>query len=228
MSIRTRLALTALLGVAAVGCHHNQTGQQNAVVPLDVPPEKFEKSKDPPIAAATHVAAGQLAQAQGGYDEALAQYRKALKLQKDCIDAVYGMGLVYTMQRDFPHAVDAWNQYIKLTGGSATAYSNLGFCQEVAGNTAAAEAAYKAGIAKNPRNEPCHVNYGLMLARRGKTNEALAELQKVLPPAKAHYDVASVFETQGNVRDAKLEYRQATQLDPSFDEAKQKLASLGD
>ncbi len=226
MSIRRRVAVAALLAAAAVGCQ-NQNRQQNAVVPLDVPPEKFEKSKDPPITALTHVAAGQLAQSQGNYDEAMEQYRKALKIKKDCTEAVYGMGLVYTIQKDYPHAIETWNQYIKMTR-SATAYSNLGFCHEVSGNFAAAEAAYQAGIAKDPKNEPCHVNYGLMLARHGKPTQALAELQTVLPPGQAHYDLASVYESQGNVRDAKFEYQQAVNLDPALEDAKQKLASLGD
>ena len=227
MGIARRIAVAALVGAALVGCK-NQNQNQNAVVPLDVPPEKFEKAKDPPITALTHVAAGQLSQSQGAYDEALDQYRKALKLNRNCVEAVYGIGLVYTFQKDYPHAIETWNQYVKMTRGSATAYSNLGFCQEVAGNFPAAEAAYKAGIAKDPKSEPCRVNYGLMLARRGRKAEALAELLQVLEPAKAHYDLASVYESQGNVRDARYEYQQAVKLDPALDDAKQKLAALGD
>jgi tetratricopeptide (TPR) repeat protein len=226
MGIARQVAVAALVGAALLGC--KSPNQQNAVVPLDTPPEKFEKAKDPPITAQTHVAAGQLAQSQGNFDEALEQYRTALKIKKDCLEAVYGIGLVYTIQKDYSHAIETWNQYIKLTKGSATAYSNLGFCHEVAGNYTAAEAAYKAGIARDPKSEPCHVNYGLMLARRGKAAQGLDELQKVLTPAKAHYDLASVYESQGNVRDAKFEYQQAVKFDPSLDDAKQKLAALGD
>ena len=105
---------------------------------------------------------------------------------------MFGLGVVYTMQKDVC-AVETWNQYIKMSGGSATAYNNLGFCQELAGNPAAAEKAYHDGLTKDPSNEPCHVNYGLMLARR-KINEGLMELQKVLTPAKAHYDLAAVYD----------------------------------
>src|SRR3954447_9859567 len=131
MRFARRLAAAVLVGMAALGCKNQN--QQNAVVPLDVAPEKFEKAKDPPIVAQTHVAAGQLAQSQGNFDDALAQYRKALKLKKDCVEAVYGLGIVYTIQKDYSNAIEAWNQYVKLTKGSATAYSNLGFCQDVAG-----------------------------------------------------------------------------------------------
>jgi len=67
-----------------------------------------------------------------------------------------------------------------------------------------------------------------MLARRGNANEALLQFQAVLPPAQAHYDLASVYETQGKTRQAKEEYRRAAELDPTFNDAKQKLATLVD
>src|SRR5579871_4674601 len=177
MTIRSKLAVAVFTGLAAVGCQNQHP--QTAIVPLDTPPEKFEKSKDPPIQAMTYVAAGQLAQSQGNMEEAMAQFHKALKVNKNCEEAVFGIAMVYTQTQDFPHAVETWNQYIKMTGNSAAGYSNLGFCEEIAGNTTAAEEAYKKGIARDPHNEPCHVNYGVMLARHGKVNEALAVLQQV-------------------------------------------------
>jgi len=224
MNAKPALA-SALLAALAFGCHNNQ---QRASAPTQPPPDKFESIKDPPIQAQTFFAAGQLAESQGHLADALFQYKKALTVAPNYLDALYRTGLVYTTQKDYKAALETWNKYVAATRGSAGAYNNLAFCQELAGNPAAAEAAYRAGIAKDPANEPCHVNYGLMLARRGNANEALLQLQTVLPPAKAHYDLASVYETQGKSREAKEEYRRAVQLDPTFDDAKQKLATLVD
>src|SRR6185437_11638095 len=117
-------------------------------------------------------------------------------------------------------------KYIDATGGSATAYSNLGFCQELAGNSSAAEAAYKKGIADDPHNEPCRVNYGLMLARGGHPSEALLQLQAVLPPAQAHYDLGSVYESLGHKQEARAEYQRAVDIDPQMGDAKAKLDGL--
>ena len=192
------------------------------------PRDAFETTKEPPIEAKTFFAAGQLAESQGRLPDAVVQYKKAIAAKADYADAIFRLGIVYTQQKDFTHAIETWENYISTTGGGATGYSNLGFCQEVAGNPSAAETAYKEGISKDPRNEPCHVNYGLMLARHGKPNEALLQLQTVLTPAQAHYDLASVYESQNRRLEARAEYRKAIALDPQFDEAKTKLAALED
>jgi Tfp pilus assembly protein PilF len=115
---------------------------------------------------------------------------------------------------------------VKATDGSAGAYSNLGFCHELAGNPAEAEAAYKKGIAKDPKNEPCRVNYGLMLARAGRTSDAVAQLQAVLKPEEVAYNVASVYEQQGKRELAREQYRKALAIDPEFKDAKARLSKL--
>ncbi|HSZ59565.1 MAG TPA: tetratricopeptide repeat protein [Tepidisphaeraceae bacterium] len=218
--VKSFAALSLMAGVA--GCQN----QQQAAHPPQPPRDQFEAMSDPPIQAQTYLAAGQLAESQGRLPDAIAQYQKALSEKPDYLDPLYRLGIVYTQQKDFTNAIETWNKYVTATGGSPAAYSNLGFCQELAGNPPAAEAAYKAGIAKDPQSEPCHVNYGLMLARHNKPNQALLELQKVLTPAKAHYDLASVYESQHRPQDARAEYRKAIDLDPSLAEAKQKLAAL--
>ena len=75
-------------------------------------------------------------------------------------------------------------------------------------------------------NEACHVNFGLMLARHGWPNEGLLQLQTVLPPAKAHYDLAAVYESLRRFEEAKNEYGKALARDPQLEDAKSKLATL--
>jgi Flp pilus assembly protein TadD len=222
--MNAKRCLFAVLGLVLVaGCAHKDQSPQNP------PPNasSFEKVKDPPIQAQTHFAAGQLAESQEQFGQAISQYRKALKLDPKYADALYHLGIVCTAVHDFPSAIDAWNKYIALTH-SAAAYGNLGFCQELAGNPAAAEVAYKQGIQHDSTNEACHVNYGLMLARHGRSSEGLMQLQLVLTPAKAHYDLAAVYEQMGHRKEAKAEYAKAIELDPEFQDAKAKLASLGE
>ena len=56
-----------------------------------------------------------------------------------------------------------------------------------------AETAYLRGIERDPKNVPCRTNYGLMLARLGRTAEGTLQLQAVLTPAEVHYNLASVL-----------------------------------
>lgn len=210
--------------VAAAGCANKNSPPSAAPNPTAA--SEFDKAKNPAITAKTHFAAGQLAESQGDLAHAIEQYQKALELNPKFGDAMFRLAVVQTNLRSFANAIDTWKSYVTLTNGSATAYSNLGFCQDLAGNAPAAEAAYRAGIVRDPSNEPCRVNYGLMLARHGRPNEALLQLQAVLPAAKAHYDLASVYETMGRKKEARVEYAKSLELDPAFTDAKTKLAGL--
>lgn len=209
---------------ATAGCANKSSPPSSA--PSPTPVSEFDKAKNPAITAKTHFAAGQLAESQGDFGHAIEQYRKALELNPKYADAMFRLAVIQTNLRSFVNAIDTWKSYVTLTDGSATAYSNLGFCQDLAGNVPAAESAYRAGIARDPANEPCRVNYGLMLARHGRPNEALLQLQAVLSPAKAHYDLASAYETMGRKKEARVEYAKSLDLDPSFTDAKAKLATL--
>ena len=133
----------------------------------------------------------------------------------------------YVQLKNYREAVTTWHRYIEVTDSSAFGFSNLALTEELAGIPIDAEQDYKRGIAKEPGNAPCRVNYGLMLARRGRIAEATVQLQAVLNPAEVHFNLATVYELQHRREMAKLEYRRAVDLDPNFVDAREKLASLG-
>jgi tetratricopeptide (TPR) repeat protein len=187
---------------------------------------RFEKSEDPPISVETRYAAGQLAESQRNFPTAIQQYREALKIQANHLPSLFRLGVVYAQVGSYADAIATWQRYLKETNGDPVAWANLGFCQELAGNPKDAEDAYKQGIAKDPKSNPCRVNYGLMLARAGRTTEAIIQLQAVLPEAQVHYNLGSVYEQEGHRAEAKAEYRKAMELDPNLAEAKLRLAAL--
>ena len=227
------LLMCCVLGVAG-GCDKNksqdakrekeiaqrQKGEANANA------EKFEKSDDPPITAQTRFAAGQLAEAQGNFDNAISQYQAAIKLDPKKLDAMFRLGMAYVQTRRFDEAVATWQRYLKATNNSAQGYGNLGYTYETAGRIDDAEKAYQAGIARDPQNQSCRVNYGLMLARRNQLEPAIKQLSAVLPPAAVHYNLGSVCEQQGRTEEAKAYYRKALELDPKLTDARARLAVM--
>ncbi len=216
------LVVLGLLATLATGCAQ----KSGAAASAHQDPSSFESVKEPPINANTHFAAGQLAESHENYAVAIAQYKDALAEQPSLNIAMFRLGYVYAETKQYPQAIETWKRYVKATNGSAAAYSNLAFCEELAGNPGAAEADYQKGITVDPKNQACRVNYGLMLARHNRMNEAMIQLQSVLSPAEVHYNLAGVYATQGRKALAKAEYQKAFELDPNLLDAKTRLAQL--
>jgi tetratricopeptide (TPR) repeat protein len=233
MSKRTFLCATALLAVIAGGCasssktdEQRQSGMLGGAADSNLK-QPMVMEKDPPLRAETHFAAGQFAEAQGNFAVAATQYEKACALKQDYLLAEYRLGVCYSRMKNWEKAIPAWKNYIESTNGDTTAYSNLGFTYELAGDPQHAEEAYKLGIARNPKAQPCRVNYGLLLARTDRIQEAVAQFQEVLSPAQVHYNLASVYEQQGRTKLARDEYEMAVRLDPKLTDARSRLATLG-
>ncbi len=186
----------------------------------------FDTDKEPSITLDTRFAAGQLAEGQNNPAVAIKQYEEALKLKPDHVPSLYRLGVVFAQLKQYPKAVETWKKYIKATHNSASGYGNLGFCQELAGDFKAAEGTYLKGIAKDGRNQPCRVNYGLMLARQDRMTDAITHLRAVLTPAEVSYNLGSIHEQRGHKEQAKAEYEKALALDPEFLDARARLAAI--
>jgi tetratricopeptide (TPR) repeat protein len=226
-----RLSVACVLLIFVVtGCARNQQDvsklSEDKANALGAEHSKFEQSKDPPFTAATHFAAGQLAESQEAPLAAIAHYQEALRLDPHHRDSLYRIGVVYTKLKDWPYAIGAWKKYLKETKGDATAFANLGFCYDLAGKKTDAERTYQEGIAKDPANASCRVNYGLFLAREGRTDEASAQWRAVLSEAQVHYNLGSIYEQQNKKDQAKAEFRTALQHDQNLVDAKTRLAAL--
>ena len=227
LGILLRLVPTVLAaGLLVVGCR-TTSQEQGRVSPLagQGPGSGDVDIGATPIQANTYLAAGRLAESRGDLPMAASQYRLALAQAPESPEALYRLGVVLSRQRD-PDAVGTWNRYIAVTNGSATGWANLGFCHELLGDAAAAEAAYLKGIQRDPRNSSCRINYGMLLAAQGSYAAAAEQMEHVLPPTQAWYNVGSVCERQGKLPDAMAAFRKALEHDPSFAPADKRLAAL--
>jgi tetratricopeptide (TPR) repeat protein len=195
-----------------------QSSQQN--------PDAFERGEDPPLNANTRYAAGQLAESMGDFNKAAMQYREAIKLDPKHRDAMFRLGSMLTQQRQYPEAVGVWQRYIELTNHAPAAYNNLAYTYEAAGQSDQAEATYRQCIERDPSQQACRLNYGRMLARYNRIDDAVAQFSTVLRPAEVSYNLGTVFEQQRKLEQARAYYRKALEQDPNLTDAKARLAAL--
>jgi len=227
------LAIASLALSAVAGCNQNKKS------PEETSSSKYKllsgstsdkdatgNAPEPALNIDTRFAAGRLAETQGRLDCAVVQYEQALRLKPNHVPSLYRLGIVQTKMKQFDPAAATWKRYIKATGDIASGYSNLGFCYEMAGDTANAEKAYKDGIQRDPQNVPCRTNYGLMLARNNRVPEAETQLNIVLKPDEVRYNLAAVYEQKGEMAQAKAELKKAIEINPNNREATSRLASL--
>jgi tetratricopeptide (TPR) repeat protein len=221
MTKRLLLIIPVLL---ATGCtNHSEGTADRSAIPADA---KFTDVKDPAINAETHYAAGNLAESMDQPAKAIQQYQAAVAIDPKHKQALYHLALLQTNAKDFPAALETWDKYLAATNYSAIAYANKALCYQMSDDYEKAEQTFKLGIERSPKDEMCRVNYGLMLARQGRMNDALMQLQVVLPPAAAHYNLGSIYEIQGKSAQAKMEYTRSLEADPTFFDSQQRLADL--
>lgn len=212
-----------LMAVAVVGCKSSSTHAERDAIPADA---KIDEVKAPGANAAVHVAAGDLAVGQGKLGEAYKQYAKALELEPNSKAALFKLASLYTYDKQFDVAIATWQRYVDATNQSANGYVNLGRANELAERWKPAEVAYLRAVNREPTNKAARVNYGILLAKRDRTDEAEAQLSQALKPAEVQYDLASVQELKHNYAAAVAGYEKALSLDPNFVPAKQRLDNL--
>lgn len=93
-----------------------------------------------------------------------------------------------------------------------------------------AETLWRATIARNPACWMCHNNLGLILAGRGRVDEAEAhyrESLRIYPDgARAHYNLALLLGDRDRFEAAEWHYRKSLALAPRFEAARKNLAAL--
>jgi tetratricopeptide (TPR) repeat protein len=162
---------------------------------------------------------GQTDEANRDTDRAVKRYQMAVNEDANHAPSLRALAGIYTQRMEYAEAIATWKQYVVATGGTADAYNDLGYCQDLAGWPVAAETSYREALAIDPAHRRAHVNLGLLLARHARGAEGLMELQCVLTPAQAHYNLALAYDQVGKRLAAQDEYSVAAWLDPSLSDA---------
>jgi len=171
-------------------------------------------------------AAGVAAEADGNTTAATNNYKRALISMPDHTPSLRRLATLYTSDEKYGDAIPLWKRLVEATDGDADAYNDLGYTYDLAGFEDPAEAAYLHGIQNDPTNVRIRTNYGLMLARYGRTNEAVLQLRAAMPLADAYYNVAVVLESQGKKAHARREFQHALDSDPDHAEAELHMAAI--
>ncbi len=170
---------------------------------------------------------GQLAESQGQHAKALESYNKALAAEPNNIGALVSAARLYDRQGDAKQSVQYFQKALAVNPNDASIHNDLGLAYSKAGNAAAAKDSLAKAASIEPNNVRYRNNLATVLVENGQANEAVTQLQQVLPPAVAHYNVAYLHFTKQNLAAAQQELQAALQIDPNLQQARDLYSRIG-
>lgn len=167
---------------------------------------------------------------EGKQDQAIEQFKEALRLAPDDPLVHFGLALALEQKGDYAEAVKHCEESLRTTPDHPRKLYSLGLMLGKAGrNQEAAEHLAKL-VQIEPENVSACTNLGLVLARQGKLDEALTHFTEALRLApndgQVHLTRAGVLEESRHVLESLVDYREAVRLNPERKDWADHLARL--
>jgi tetratricopeptide (TPR) repeat protein len=155
---------------------------------------------------------------QGKLDEAMAEFREALRLKPNFADPHNMLGLVLEDQGKLDEAMAEFREALRLEPNLADPHGNLGNVWRAQGKLAEAIAEYREALRLKPNFAKPHGGLGNVLQDQGKVDEAIAEYREALRLEPndliGHINLGGALRDKGKVDEASVEYRTALRLKP--------------
>lgn len=166
----------------------------------------------------------------GRPDDALTDYKAALKIDPRSMVTYHLMGLNYAHRGDYKTAIDCYNEAIHLGLDVGTLHYNLGNALTATGRLQEAAAEYSKALELEPGSPDIHNNLGAVLVRLGKLDEAVVHFQLALELKpnfpEAHLQLGGALIKKKQLDQARAHYTEAVRLKPEMAAAQFKLALL--
>jgi tetratricopeptide (TPR) repeat protein len=118
---------------------------------------------------------------QGSIDEGKKKIQEELQKNPASVDGYNLLGIVYTDERDYRNALEAFQQALKLDGSSTRALNNLGNLYVAENKLDLAEKEFRKVLRLEPGNRDGNYNLGLLLMATGSPVSAISHFQRVHP-----------------------------------------------
>jgi len=150
------------------------------IPPYGVPSEKgaagtAREAPEKPVDAESHYLRGLRYASSNRYAEAIDEYRKALKVEPDNVDAYIGLGLAYYKIDRYLDAVEAYNHALKLRPDSKSIHNKVGTIYLILGEYPAAIKAFKQALSIDDKDPSSHFNLAIANFLKGDKNSAWQE-----------------------------------------------------
>jgi Flp pilus assembly protein TadD len=139
----------------------------------------FKKASETKPAVA-HYSRGNAFIDKGRTSEAIEEYRQALRIDPDYVEAHNNLGNALLLTGQTSQAIDHYKQALRIDHNNAQAHSNLGNALVQMQRAAEAIEHFQKALHMTPNSASAHNNLGAALAEVGRTDEAISEFKAAL------------------------------------------------
>lgn len=118
---------------------------------------------------------------QGSVEEAKKKIQEELEEDPASIEGYNLLGIIYTDEKDFANALEAYQKALKINPNSTRTLNNLGNLYVAQNKLDLAEREFKKALLLEPGNRDGNYNLGLLLMATGSPVAAIAHFQRVRP-----------------------------------------------
>jgi tetratricopeptide (TPR) repeat protein len=221
------LAVAAVLLISGVLA--NKTVKQIAVWQDSITLWSYEIKLFPEKALIAYINLGSAYNDLGRTDEAIEEYKIALRIKPDYAEAHNNLGNSYYEQGRIDEAIEEYKIALRIKPDHAVAHYNLGNAYANLGRTDEAIEEYKKALRIRPDYAEAHNNLGNVYDSLGRTDEAIEKYKIALrfkpDYAEAHNNLGNVYDSLGRTDEAIEKYKIAIRHKPDFAEAHNNLGN---
>jgi tetratricopeptide (TPR) repeat protein len=167
---------------------------------------------------------------EGRFDEALAHFNEALRINPKYADARRNAGIVLLRQGKIDEAITAFAEVLSYGGDWPVTHNYLGLAQAQRGEFDLAVQNYNAALQLKPDYVEALKNLGIVLKEQGKTNEAISKWVKALEfepdNPDVHYNMGIVMAEQSRYQQAIGHFNITLAAKPDWPEAHQNMGAV--
>ena len=156
---------------------------------------------------------------EGHHDEALAEFRLALRLMPDLDRAHLGLGAALQGKGDLDGAIAEYRTVLKRHPTDPDAHNNLGSALQRKGDIAAAIGEYRTALQSRPDDALTHFNLATALSTQGQVEDAIGEYRtaiKLNPDlVEAYFNLGNLLKEDNQTREAVDAFRDYVRRAPN-------------
>ena len=177
-----------------------------------------------------HFNLGAVLQLSNRLEDALGEYRSALKSKPDDPATLNSLGTTFQMMGQFDEAISQYREALRVKPDYVAAHYNWGNSLLASEKPAEAVVHFREVLRVNPEDADAHSNLATAFVMLGDDANAVEHYQKAIrynpDHPFAHYNLGYLLAKQGKLKEAVEQYEQAVRVSPDDPDAHNELGKL--